>query len=325
MLVVYHLDYTILTRRGKLLAGGCLALIFFGLLTGTVVRGATRYLQIGFVQLPISLLFYLYLAFYVGVLYQYRGKGYRALVKIALWTLLPIWMALKIPSMNLAITLGVVFLIMFSTAVWQNWYQIRRKTVFAAVWIAALAGPVFSLGIIGIAGNAYQLTRIRAFLTSDPDYDYIGLTARKLLQNSYFLGKNTGNISSLADSLPGYNSDYIFVSLISAYGILAGVLVTALLLFLVVKIFRISIYQRNQLGAVLGVGCGTVFLIQLLLCIGVNLNLLPSTSVTLPFFSSGGSGIMTSYFLLGLVMSIYRYKNIRKECAQPMKIMRKEG
>jgi cell division protein FtsW (lipid II flippase)/acetylornithine deacetylase/succinyl-diaminopimelate desuccinylase-like protein len=313
MLVVYHLDYTILARRGRLLAGSCLVLMAYGLLTGTVVRGATRYLRIGFVQLPILLLFYLYFAFYVGVLYQYRGKGYGALVKIAVWTLLPIWMALRIPSMNLAITIGIVFLVTFTAAVWQNWYQIRRKTVLAAVWIAALAGPILGMGMISIAGNSYQLARIRAFLTSDPDYAYIGLTARKFLQSSYFLGKNAGNISSLADSLPGYNSDYIFVSLISAYGALAGVLVTALLLFLIVKIFRISLHQSNQLGVVLGTECGTVFLIQLLLCIGVNCNLLPASSVTLPFFSSGGSGILISYFLLGLVLSIYRYKNIRKK------------
>jgi len=155
--------------------------------------------------------------------------------------------------------------------------------------------------------------RLRAWLSNDQtNHDAVRTFVDRLLGSSHLLGINKENMV-LLKQVPQFNSDYMFASIISAYGVLAGVLVTVLLVFLIMKIFRISFRQGNQLGMLLGCGCGTVFLVQLLMCLAVNLGLFPSTFTTLPFFVSGGSTLMVSYILLGLVLSIYRYKNILKE------------
>ena len=110
--------------------------------------------------------------------------------------------------------------------------------------------------------------------------------------------------------LPGWNSEYILVSLASIYGLLAVAAAVALVLLLCVKMFHISSHQKNQLGMIIGYGCGMVLLLQAVTVIATNLGLLPVSSMTIPFFSAGGSNMVSSYILTGLVLSIYRYKDI---------------
>lgn len=58
-----------------------------------------------------------------------------------------------------------------------------------------------------------------------------------------------------------------------------------------------------------GYGCSMVALAQSGLVLAMNLGLLPSAAITIPFFSAGGSNMVSSYILTGLVLSIYRYKD----------------
>ena len=60
----------------------------------------------------------------------------------------------------------------------------------------------------------------------------------------------------------------------------------------------------------MGCGCGMVFLMSLLINVLENIGIFPSTVTFLPFISSGGSYIIACYGLLGIVLSVYRYKNV---------------
>ena len=68
--------------------------------------------------------------------------------------------------------------------------------------------------------------------------------------------------------------------------------------------------QKNQLGMMMGCGCGIVFLINFSINILENLGVFPQSVTFLPFLSAGGSCIIVSYGLMGIVLSTYRYKNI---------------
>lgn len=315
MLFVYRVDYSVLARYGRQIAAGFLVfMIAGGMFFGQTVNGMLLYINLGGIHLSIPMLMYLYIPLYAGVLYQYRGEGYKAFVKIFFWSVIPMVIESRIPSLNLRIVLYLSFAILFSIAVWKNWYQVNRKKVLAVLWMTVLIGPAFLVGFLYATRRMayYQMVRIHAFLTQSGDANYQAGVAAKCLKSSSLLGSNEVGMME-AVQLPGFNNDYIFVSLVSVYGILAGVLAVALLLFLLVKIFRVSLCQRNQLGMILGCACGSVFMLQLVMSLGVNLGLLPTTSTVLPFFSSGGTGIVVSYILLGLVLSVYRYKNILAE------------
>lgn len=152
----------------------------------------------------------------------------------------------------------------------------------------------------------YQIERLKAWF-GQGQQNYVVQMAQECLHASRIL-ESSGNM--VWQKLPGWSSEYILVSLASVYGLLAVAAAVALLLFLCVKMFRISSRQKNQLGMIIGYGCGMVLLLQSVTVIATNLGLLPLSFIPIPFFSAGGSNVVSSYILTGLVLSIYRYKDI---------------
>ena len=314
MLLVYRMDYSILARYAKWMAAGMLLFLVLGShFLGVEINGMTRYIRTGSFTLSISTLMYLYVPVFGGLLYQYRGEGYKALGKLCLWAAVPVLIALKMSSLNLAAILCWTFAGMFCIAVWKGWYKMHKKRDLAILGVGILALPALLWGLMSAGQLApYQIERIRAFLSGNAK-TYYGQVTREFLNGSRLLGGEAGTALQLSERLPDYNMDYILVSLISIYGVLAGALALLLLVFLIMKIFKISVRQKNQLGMITGCGCGILFFIQLVLCLAVTFSLCPATSVTLPFFSYGGSTTVVSYVLLGLVLSIYRHKDILPE------------
>ena len=134
------------------------------------------------------------------------------------------------------------------------------------------------------------------------------------MAGSHLIGGNTELLQSAQNVLPSFGSSYLLVALACAYGWFIVAVVVILLAVLILKMFRISSRQKNQLGMIIGYGCGIVFMLQFAMTVAVNLGLLPPTSIVLPLFAgSGGGTIITSYILLGLTLSIYRYKDITTE------------
>ena len=96
----------------------------------------------------------------------------------------------------------------------------------------------------------------------------------------------------------------------SVYGTITAILLCCVLAVLIFAVFNTAMRQKNQLGMMMGCGCGIVFLINFSINILENLGVLPQSVTFLPFLSAGGSCIIVSYGLMGIVLSTYRYKNI---------------
>lgn len=304
MLVVYRLDYSVLGKWGRQIAAGILLFILLSLVMGVQVYGRIYGLRVGPVMIPTSGMIWLYVPAYGSILYAYRGRGGKSLAGLAVWTLLPVFLVLRLPGLNQAVLLLFICLLLFSIAVRKGWYQVSPRKILTAVWGLMILAPAAILGTGMLA--EYQVKRLEAWLGyGEPGY--AAQTAYECLRASRILGAS-GN--SVWQKLPGWNSEYILVSLASIYGLLAVAAAVALLLFLCVKMFHISSRQKNQLGMMVGYGCGMVLLAQTGLVLAMNLGLLPSASITIPFFSAGGSNMVSSYILTGLVLSIYRYKDI---------------
>ena len=111
-------------------------------------------------------------------------------------------------------------------------------------------------------------------------------------------------------NLPAFNADYILTYLSSVYGTITAILLCCVLAVLIFAVFNTAMRQKNQLGMMMGCGCGIVFLINFSINILENLGIFPQSVTFLPFLSAGGSCIIVSYGLMGIVLSTYRYKNI---------------
>ncbi len=153
----------------------------------------------------------------------------------------------------------------------------------------------------------YQEARIRSFLSASGDGFYITSMLRAFSKDILFIG-NSGN--DVIGSLPEFNRDYIFSYILNSYGSIAGIVVVAGLAALVMFIFGTSIKQKNELDMVMGFGCGMIILLNTLVNLLGTFGIIPPASSFLPFLSIGRDNILLCYALVGIIMSIYRYKDV---------------
>ena len=276
--------------------------------------GAGTYLRLGNMAVSVPLLMYLYVPLFGAVLYSYRRKGYEALWKIAGWMILPVGLVVQSASLIHAALLALALLMMVTIAIQRSWYDISKKRTLFALWGGGTA--FFITGSVIIFEKilkAYQQERIQAYFDQTGIYGYMQNQIAGVFRESKMLGKSISGMKILESSLAGFNGELIWMSLIACFGIIAGMIVAGLYVMLIWKIFRISGNQSNELGKMIGYGCGLVFAGQIVYSFLICLNIVPEMPVILPFLSYGGSGTLLSYILMGLVLSVYRYKNIPLE------------
>lgn len=311
MLVCYRLDYSFFVRYAKVLALGLYAVLYLGVFRlGDTVHGATIRISLGGLHLSLIYLSFLCVPLYGALLYHYRGTGYRSICKLLGWMLFPVWISMNIPCVSHAMLLFFMMALLLSLATRQGWFRIDHRKFLTAFWSVILLFPALWIvcGVMFHFFADYQIVRIQAFFSrKDSGYNYVAGLLKEYLSGSRLIG-NSGQ--EIAGYLPEYNSSYILTCLSAYYGIAAALLICCLVLFIGSRIFHISLHQKNVCGRMIGCGCGLVFLCNTAVNILENLGLLPLTQTFLPFFSRGGSGILISYILTGIFLSIYRYQNI---------------
>jgi rod shape determining protein RodA len=95
------------------------------------------------------------------------------------------------------------------------------------------------------------------------------------------------------------------------FGFIGVVLVIAVLIFVIYRCLRAARLSADTFGALIAYGVATMIAFQAIVNIGVNLNLMPATGLTLPFISYGGSSLLSILLGIGLVESvILRHKSL---------------
>ena len=324
MIGVCFLDYTRIGKYAREIMISVDVLVFVGItFFALMLNGAANFIWIPVIG-PITIEYILLLTvpLYAGVLYSYRGQGYRAVVKGILWMILPVWLALRIPRLTTSVTLALSFVIMLVIAVWRNWFRISRKKTLAGIFAGTVIAPAMVGAYYWFFGASYQQERMRMILTRDPNESGAGYTVgviRQLLGDSRIAGP--GNLSLEASQVPVFQ-DFVLSGVIAYYGILAAVIFVGLLLFLLVRFLKISLGQRNQLGMLMGAGCSVLFLVEAAFYLLTNLGVI-YVGTFCPFLSYGGTGTIVTYILLGLLLSIYRYQNTAPERKPVPRIFRK--
>ena len=307
MIVVYRIDYSLIGKYSKWIATIFLLFFAFQIFIVEMRLNGTLYMRILSKVLIMSPFFFLYVPLFGAILYQYRGKGWRVVPKIFIWMALPLFLTLELPNLGVTISLFFMLASLLTIAVWKGWFTFHKKKFLTAFWGISISFPIASVAILMQTGKPapYQTARIHALF--DPTVENHTLqTLRSIVTNSAFIGAS--NKKSLLQE--GQNSDYILSTLSAYYGISAALVAVLLIFLLIRKIFQISSSQKNQLGMMMGYGCGMVFFVSAFWNVLVTLGLVFPTYTFLPFFSYGGVTMVVTYILLGIVLSIYRYKNV---------------
>lgn len=303
MFFICHLDYTRIAAIAKVIAAGIILVGIYALFFGVRFGGNILVASLLWLRISMFSFLMLYVPVYGAILYSYYGEGYKELVKAALWAVPPLFIALMMPSLTLFLILSVCMVSLLVLAVVKKWFQVKQKRVVIGAAILVLA----ITGILQIANVPYQMDRIRNFLAGDVESNYVTKVLKNCFSGSILIGKG---VEELKTTLPDYNNSFILAYLTGTYGYIICAAVCAVLVLLIVAIFSIVFRQKNQLGMMMGFGSGMILFTNIAINLLENFGILPTSQTFLPFFSKGGSCMYVCYILMGVILSVYRYKDV---------------
>ncbi|OPA18020.1 FtsW/RodA/SpoVE family cell cycle protein [Bacillus cereus] len=190
-----------------------------------------------------------------------------------------------------------IYITMVFVMIW--WSKLGKNTAWLITILPFIVRDLFSWSAV----KEYRIARILGFI--NPAHDQWDLRLQEAMSSAGWFG-TYGNIKSIRAA----HTDFVFASLTYYYGyVLALVLVVILSLF-AVRIMNIAYKINDGYGKLLLVGGVTLFVIHFICNVGMTLGILPRVSISLPFISYGLIPTLFHAFIMGIVLSVYRRKDI---------------
>ena len=166
---------------------------------------------------------------------------------------------------------------------------------------------IFSYLIFYVAKFEYIKIRLISFLDSSSGNNYQAEKASDAIVSGGFFGKGIGE-GTLNSRVPEAHTDYIISVISEEFGVIIVLSILIIYLIFYYKILqKINFIQINKFKLIL-IGCSTMVLLQMFVHVGVNIRLLPTTGMTLPFLSYGGSSIISTAIISGLILNFTKRK-----------------
>ncbi len=215
------------------------------------------------------------------------------------------------------VTLGVVFLLTLQPDIGQtlliffSWSVLIFISGISFIFLISLFFILFfsfSYIILFIPKFNYIKSRILSFF--DPmtgTHNFQSDKAIESIISGGFFGKGIGE-GTLKNRVPEAHTDYIISVISEEFGIIAIILIIFLFLVFIHTVFKkVNLENDNKTKLIL-VGCISLILMQVMIHIGVNIRLFPTTGMTLPFISSGGSSIVGMSIISGIILNLTKRK-----------------
>ena len=122
-----------------------------------------------------------------------------------------------------------------------------------------------------------------------------------------FFGKGIGE-GTLKNRVPEAHTDYIISIIAEEFGVIAIILILLIFLIFIYSVFKKVYLEKEEKIKLILVGCASLILVQAMVHIGVNIRLFPTTGMTLPFISYGGSSIISISILSGIILNLTKRK-----------------
>ena len=122
-----------------------------------------------------------------------------------------------------------------------------------------------------------------------------------------YFGKGIGE-GTLKNRVPEAHTDYIISVISEEFGVIAIILILLIFLIFIYSVFKKVYLVNEEKTKLVLVGCASLILLQAMIHIGVNIRLFPTTGMTLPFISYGGSSIISISILSGIILNLTKRK-----------------
>jgi cell division protein FtsW len=177
------------------------------------------------------------------------------------------------------------------------------------------AGALALVGLVLFKGADYMQERVHIWLDPFADIqDSTWQTVQSLVAigSGGVMGLGLGGSRQKYLYLPEPQNDFIFAIVCEELGLIGAILVILLFVLLIYRGFVIASKAPNKFSAMLVIGIVLQIAIQAFLNIAVVTNSIPNTGISLPFFSAGGTALVTQMMEVGIVLNVSRYAMMEK-------------
>ena len=167
---------------------------------------------------------------------------------------------------------------------------------------------IFSYIVFFVPKFEYIKNRILSFFNSETGtHNAQSEKAIESITSGGYFGKGIGE-GTLKNRVPEAHTDYIISVISEEFGVIAIILILSLFLIFIYSVFKKVYLEDEEKIKLILVGCASLILMQAMIHIGVNIRLLPTTGMTLPFISYGGSSIISISILSGIILNLTKRK-----------------
>ncbi|HIT59837.1 MAG TPA: FtsW/RodA/SpoVE family cell cycle protein [Candidatus Fimousia stercorigallinarum] len=292
---------TFLNKLGWVYAIGGLLILVFVLFFGTSKNGSTNWIKIteSFYFQPSEIVKIVFVFFVASMLS--KAKEFKDLVKITVIAALYVVVLVVERDLGAALLFFMIYMMML--------YAATAKMTYLLAGFGA--GSVASV----LAYFIFNHVRERVMAWQDP-FSIIEGKGYQICQSLFAIG--TGGWFGLGlnqgrpTDVPVYESDFIFSGICEEFGVLFGLCVILICSSMFLSIMQISTRIQGLFYKLLCLGFGVCYFFQVFLNIGGVTKFIPSTGVTLPLVSYGGTSVACTMLMFGIIQGLYMISN-RKE------------
>ena len=276
--------------------------LFLVPIIGVEVKGSKRWIDLFFLPRfqPIELLKPFLIIVISSILCSVRSSNLylKYLLSIVLVSIISL---LLVMQPDIGQTLLIVFswaVLIFTSGI--NIFILFGLSIFALISLAYL--------IMYVPKFDYIQSRIFSFFNRDTGtHNFQSDKAIESITSGGYFGKGIGE-GTLKNRVPEAHTDYIISVISEEFGVVAIMLILLLFLMFIYMVFKKINYEKDDKTKLVLIGCVSLILMQATIHVGVNIRLFPTTGMTLPFLSYGGSSIVSISILSGIILNLTKRK-----------------
>jgi len=203
-----------------------------------------------------------------------------------------------------------------------NQPDLGQTLLIASTWITIIFASGFNMFILSIISLilfvfiaflifffpekfGYIFFRIKTFLNPQSGDNFQSEKALDAIRQGGFTGQGMGE-GILKEKVPEAHTDYIFAVISEEFGALFSLFIIIMFLFISYRVLSKTFSDRDEFLKIVLVGLVSLLIIQICIHIGVNIRLLPTTGMTMPFLSYGGSSLIGTSITAGIILNFTR-------------------
>ena len=276
-----------------LYVGTGMGLLLLVLILGITSYGAKISISIGGISVQPAEFVKLLYVFFVAAMY-YEAKSFRQIVITSVIAAAHVLVLVASKDLGTALILFMIYVFMIFVAT-QKWYYLIGSAAFVCV--------------AGIAGTKlFHHVQVRFLAWSNP-LSVIDKEGYQISQSLFAIGTGgwfgTGLYQGMPTSIPVVIQDFVFSAISEEMGALYALCLMMVCFSSLLMFFNVAMQMKDEFYKLVALGLGCAYGFQVFLTIGGVIKFIPSTGVTLPLVSYGGSSLLATFVMFAIIQSLY--------------------